>query len=494
MTIPGPPKPDAVAPRTRRRVGSLIRLQAAPATMRRATRYGRTGRDELLRFAQQSRQALLLAAVTGVVTGLLVAAFEQIVIDALLEPLLELPWWLAACGPLFGLTLAAMILRWAGGRATPATADEYLHAFHDPEHRLSGRGVPARVAASIATLGLGGAMGMEGPSLYMGAAFGAALQRRFARIFGGADSRLLLVAGAAAGVAAIFKAPATGAVFALEVPYQDDFARRMLLPALVASASSYLVFAAINGTAPLFPVHSSPPFSFADLGGALLVGAGAGLGARAFAWLVRAAKKVASRWPAPRRVLGAGLLLAALAAASQQLTGRPLTLGSGYATIAWASDPSHAALLALALLGLRCLATAATVGGGGVGGLFVPLVVAGALMGRVVGGVIAPSDPTLFLVIGVAAFLGAGYRVPLAAVVFVAEATGRAGFIVPGLLAAVVAELMMGTSSVTTYQISPSPDPETLSNPSGAAVARDRVIDPASEPDPPLPRRGSRGG
>jgi CIC family chloride channel protein len=55
-------------------------------------------------------------------------------------------------------------------------------------------------------------------------------------------------------------------------------------------------------------------------------------------------------------------------------------------------------------------------------------------------------------VIGAAAFLGAGYRVPLAAVVFVAEATGRPGFVVPGLLAAVVAELVMGRESVTAYQ------------------------------------------
>ncbi len=46
------------------------------------------------------------------------------------------------------------------------------------------------------------------------------------------------VASAAAGVAAIFKAPATGAVFSIEVPYQDDLARRMLLPAMVASAMS----------------------------------------------------------------------------------------------------------------------------------------------------------------------------------------------------------------------------------------------------------------
>jgi CIC family chloride channel protein len=89
-----------------------------------------------------------------------------------------------------------------------------------------------------------------------------------------------------------------------------------------------------------------------------------------------------------------------------------------------------------------------------VGGLFIPLVVAGALVGRVVGGVVNALDTSLFTVVGAAAFLGAGYRVPLAAVVFVAEATGRPGFVVPGLLAAVVAELVMGRTSVTEYQLS----------------------------------------
>ena len=56
------------------------------------------------------------------------------------------------------------------------------------------------------------------------------------------------------------------------------------------------------------------------------------------------------------------------------------------------------------------------------------------------------------MVIGVAAFLGAGYRVPLAAVMFVAEASGRPGFVVPALLAAVAASLVMGSASVTAYQ------------------------------------------
>ena len=67
--------------------------------------------------------------------------------------------------------------------------------------------------------------------------------------------------------------------------------------------------------------------------------------------------------------------------------------------------------------------------------------------GRIIGGRGQPDTiSTLFIVIGIAAFLGAGYRVPLAAVMFVAETTGRPSFVVPGLLAAVAAELMMGNS------------------------------------------------
>src|SRR5204863_3380273 len=131
--------------------------------------------------------------------------------------------------------------------ATPATADEYIRNFHEAGTRLDPRPVPGRMVASVATLGLGGAMGYEGPSIYLGAAIGSGLQRRFSRYFSREDAKVLLVAGAAAGVAAIFKAPVTGLVFALEVPYQEDIARRMLLPAGIAAAVSYVVFVGIAG-------------------------------------------------------------------------------------------------------------------------------------------------------------------------------------------------------------------------------------------------------
>jgi CIC family chloride channel protein len=156
------------------------------------------------------------------------------------------------------------------------------------------------------------------------------------------------------------------------------------------------------------------------------------------------------------RVASAGVTLGLLFALGYLLTGRPIVIGVGYSTISWALVTNRAVWLLLVVLLLRCCATAATVAGGGVGGLFIPLVVAGALLGRAVGGVVGDFDTSLFLVIGVAAFLGAGYRVPLAAVTFVAETTGRPGFVVPGLLAAVAAELVMGRWSVTTHQQAPT--------------------------------------
>jgi CIC family chloride channel protein len=403
-------------------------------------------------FARRSRDVVLLAALTGVLTGLGVALFERVVVDGLFDRLLKLSPWLLAFMPLCGLVLAWLALHFVARNEDAGTADAYLHAFHDADRPLRLREVPGRMLAAVATLGFGGAMGLEGPSLYLGASIGSFLQRRFRWMTGGASTRILLVAGAAAGVAAIFKAPATGAIFALEVPYQDDLARRMLLPALVSSASGYLVFVAINDTTPLLPVHGNAPFSFADLAGAIALGVAAGICARGFSWLVRRAKDLSVAVAAPLRTVGAGLAMAAIFGATQGLTGKPITIGVGYSTVHWALAADRAIWLLIAILVLRCFATATTVAGGGVGGLFIPLIVAGALLGRIATGLVGDPKSTLFVVIGVAAFLGAGYRVPLAAVMFVAEASGRPGFVVPALLAAVAAALVMGSSSVTAYQ------------------------------------------
>ena len=409
-------------------------------------------RARLAELSRRTRQILLLAGATGAVVGLAVAGFERLTAELLLERTLDAPLALQAALPAVGIAASVLLLRHLGG-ASPATSDEYIRAFHETGARLPLRLLPARLLAAVATLGSGGPLGYEGPSLYAGATIGSAVQARLRRLFGPDEAKVLLVAGAAAGVAAIFKAPVTGVVFALEVPYQEDLARRMLLPASIAAAASYVTFAAIAGTDPILPVSGQPPFNLVDLGGAAVIGLLCGLLARLFIVVVAQAKRLASRGHAVLRVVGAGGAVALTVLLADLLDHGSLALGPGYEAVTWALEPDRAVAAVIALGTLRVVGTAATVAGGGTGGLFIPLVIQGALVGRAVGGIFETETSTLFPVVGMAAFLGAGYRVPLAAVVFVAEFTGRPGFVVPGLIAGVVAQLVMGRASVSPYQV-----------------------------------------
>jgi len=439
-------------------------------------------RAELGFLGRRSRQVLLLAALTGLLTAGVVAGFEYLVNEQMLSWVESWPLALQAGAPAVGLVGAALALRYLAGGASPEMSEEYIHNFHDRHHRLDRGPVPGRVVASAATLGLGGTMGFEGPSIYIGAAIGAAIQARLTRYFSREDAKTLMVAGAAAGLAAVFKAPATGAVFALEVPYQDDLAGRMVLPALCASAVSYTTFVALRSTAPLLPIGGSSAFHLVDLGGAIVVGLACGVGARVFSWALRSTKRIARSGSIAARVTSAGVLLAALAIVSHLVTGTALTLGPGYRAVGWALDQHHGLAAVGALLMLRAVAVLVVVGGGGAGGLFIPLVVEGALLGRILGGLLGMPASPLYPVLGIAAFLAGGYRTPLTAVMFVAETTGRPGFVVPALLAAVVSQLVMGSHSIAPDQVAARAGhlEKRLRLPVSAAVATDATTVPSA--------------
>ena len=97
------------------------------------------------------------------------------------------------------------------------------------------------------------------------------------------------------------------------------------------------------------------------------------------------------------------------------------------------------------------MATIATVGAGGVGGVFIPLATQGVLLGSLVAGVLGDPDSALFPTIGLAAVLGAAHRTPLAGVMFVAE-TSSSVFVIPALIAAAVSQLVAADSSVLSGQ------------------------------------------
>lgn len=412
-------------------------------------------RNRLLRFATY--------IAVGVATGFIVAMVALLAEKVLLEQVLHLPPWQRVIAPALGLWGAVIMLRWAdaGRRLSPSTSEEYIRAFHDRTHPMRFRDLPVRLAAGIVTVGSGGAVGLEGPSIYAGATAGNAIQRVTRRLFRNREGYALLVAGAAAGVSAIFQAPATGVLFALEAPYRSDLGRRALLPALLSSASSYVVYVLVTD------FHDRPfeigtemvrvGFGRQELLGAAAVGALCGLAAKVFCRILGLAKSIhESERPWWLVALCGGVILSGLAVLSEFLFEAPLSLGptAEGQLVDWSIDPEQSLVLLGALLAIRVVATSTVLASGGVGGVFIPLAVFGLIVGRLVGGWIelGPESLAFFPFIGVAAFLAAGYRTPLAAVMFVAESTGAPAFVVPALVAVAVSQVLIGSSSVSQYQ------------------------------------------
>lgn len=400
---------------------------------------------------------LAASVLTGVVVAVVVAVFDAVAVEVVYHWLRDqdLAWQVA--GPFAGAVLAGLALRWLAFGASASTSDEFVRAFHDRQPSIPLREMPGKLLAGVATIGLGGAVGLEGPSIYAGSSLGLGIHGRLGSWLQRDEARVLLTAGAAAGVAAVFKAPATGVMFAMEAPYRDDVTPQALLPSLLAAASSYATFVALVGTEPVIPLLEQDSASFlsvqaVDLLGALLLGIGAGLGGRGFAWLVRRAKGIGKVMPVGRRLLLGGISLAALAVLADQAFGAPLTLGPGTDAMSWVVQDRTLQLIAL-LFVFRVAATCATLVAGGVGGLFIPLAALGVVMGEFVGTALGEDQTTLYPILGLAAFLGAGYRAPIAAVMFVAESTGGVGsFVVPALVAAAVSQIVAGPSSVADYQ------------------------------------------
>ena len=410
--------------------------------------------DELESSTREGAQGVYrfaLYAGVGIVIGLLVTGLEWVTIEFVLHALLEAPLWVQLIAPTAGLIVTALVLRI--GKDDNATSEVYVQTFHSGDE-LPLRRLGAKLTGALTTIGAGGDVGLEGPSVYAGSTIGQWFGRRNPKALGERSDRILLVAGAAAGVAAVFKAPATGVLFALESPYRRDLARHALIPSLIASAAAYLTFAVILGTEPLLDIGPTEVRYRDEILGAVVLGFAGGAVAHVMARMFKQAKHAPDHIVLWQRLVLAGLALASSLLAVNALVDSPATLGPGAELITEiVLDPEISLWAIAALFCLRAITTSATLGAGGVGGVFIPLVVQGLLMGRIVEGLFDAPSSGLYPVVGLAAVLGAGYRTPLAAVVFVAETTGRAEFVIPALVATAISQSLMGDVSVSDAQV-----------------------------------------
>jgi CIC family chloride channel protein len=428
-------------------------------------------------------RALVLAALVGVGAGLVGAAFAA-ALDAGFRLILEemggaqllraageeAPGatstppvlWLLALLPAAGGLLAGLI-----ARAVPEVAggggDATVEAFHLGGARFRRRVLPAKFAASLASLATGGAGGREGPAMQLGASVGSLVAHLVP--VNPRERRILFVAGIAAGLSSVFRTPLGAALLATEVLYRDDFESEALVPSVLASVVAFAVSSSMLGTRTLF--GDLPDYRFSPLHLPLYVGLAvvAALGGAAFVGaldLVRAGARRSRlpRWASPAvggLLVGAGLLVlhASGLAKVARVPATAAVLGGGYglaqlAVIPQAGMAGWGAVAALALLAaLRLLATSLTIGSGGSAGDFAPSLVLGALLGGAFGHAAAAmvGDPSIapgaFAIVGMGAFYGAIAHVPLSALVLVSELAGDYHLLVPLMLATGAAHLAL---------------------------------------------------
>ena len=408
-------------------------------------------------YSRDTQKWLLIAPIIGVTVGLLITLLTKVLLDAIWASVLPIylrHHWTIVPGLVVGFYLTGVIMQYCTPDPNEHSSEEIIRSYHERQGDIEMKSFWWKLLAAVTTVGSGGSAALEGPSIYGGGAIGSWLWTRLER-FGlePRDRRLMLISGAGAGMAAVFRAPLTGLVFALEMPYKDDLAHEALLPSLIASVFSYATLASILGAQPLFGFAGSTTFRTIDLFWSALLGLICGLIAMVFTVGFRKFRSFAIHAPIPhkRKLVIGGLLTSICGLIFVMLyPGGMIPLGPNYEAVREVLSRPHPPSELLIFAFLKLLATLFSLGVGGVSAMFVPLFLSGGAIGSAFAQAIAHT-PTfdLYAAVGMAAFIAAGYKAPLTAVVFVAETTGGHSFIIPSLIGAACAYAISGEASAS---------------------------------------------
>ncbi len=413
----------------------------------------------------------------GLVTGVLISVFRLMLVGA--ETLRNR--LVAADAPL----LCALVLLCIAVLVT---------ALLEVEPEIAGSGIPqveaelqgqkdmcwwkvllCKVIGCTAAIGGGLALGREGPSIQLGAMVGKGFARAGKRLL--TEERLLITCGAGAGLSAAFGAPLAGAIFSLEELHRN-FSAEVLLSTMAASVASDFVAANIVGLTPVFGFdveHGLPLKYYWTL---LVLGVVLGLFGilynrtiarmqdafdrigKAFASAVgRIAHRrvrsavTASRTTAFGRRAGTfGKLFVVLAAAGILFFVYPEALGSGSFLVAEISSGQYALRALCVLLVIKFIFSTASFGSGSPGGIFLPLLVLGAVTGGLLSRLftvlfgVGQEYITAFVVVAMAGYFAAIVRAPVTGVVLITEMTGNFTNLLPLVMTSLIAYLVAEVS------------------------------------------------
>ena len=374
-----------------------------------------------------------------------------------------LGWW-AVFVPAIGGLIIGLMARYGSDKIRGHGIPEALEAILIGRSRMEPKVAILKPISSAISIGTGGPFGAEGPIIMTGGAFGSL----FAQFFhlSAAERKTLLVAGAAAGMAAIFAAPVAAVLLAVEL-LLFEWKPRSFIPVALAAAVAGALRVLILGMGPIFPVSLHAPLGGEALIVACLVGIAAGLASSGLTALVYFFEDLFEKlpihwmwWPILGGfAIGVGGLI------------EPRVLGVGYDLIHQLLRGELIGIAVLALLIVKALVWSIALGSGTSGGVLAPLLIMGGALGAFLAQWLPFGDASLWALIGMAAMMSGTMRSPLTSMIFVLELTHDLN-VLPGLLLACIA-----AEAVTVLLMKRSILTEKVAR-HGHHILREYIVDP----------------
>jgi H+/Cl- antiporter ClcA/predicted transcriptional regulator len=344
----------------------------------------------------------------------------------------HLGWWVVLV-PVVGGIAIGLMARFGSEKIRGHGIPEALEAILLGRSRIDLKVALLKPLSAAISIGTGGPFGAEGPIIMTGGAFGSIFAQQFH--LSAAERKTLLVAGAAAGMSAVFATPVAAVLLAVEL-LLFEWKPRSFIPVAVAAIVASVLRVPLLGAGPIFPVVAHAPLSGTELAIAAGLGVAAGFASGLLTMLVYACEDIFQKlplhwmwWPAIGAVfVGVGGVI------------EPRVLGVGYNTIHSLLRGELVGAVVVGLLVAKALVWSIALGSGTSGGVLAPLLIMGGALGAFAGSWIPVGDVGLWALIGMAAMMGGTMRSPLTSMVFAVELT-RDFNLFPGLLIGSVAAL-----------------------------------------------------
>ncbi|MDE1183401.1 chloride channel protein [Paraburkholderia sp.] len=333
--------------------------------------------------------------------------------------------------PVIGGLIVGLMARFGSDKIRGHGIPEAIEAILFGKSRMSPKVALLKPLSSGIVIGSGGPFGAEGPIIMTGGAIGS-LIAQYLKLTA-AERKTLLVAGAAAGMTAVFGTPVAAVLLAVEL-LLFEWRPRSFLPVALACAVAGFARIPLFGAGPLFPLVTSPPDAISLLS-CVVAGLLSGALASGLSAALYKVEDLFARlpihwmwWPALGGIaIGIGGYL------------EPRALGVGYDVIGDLLHQNIALQAAVALLAVKAVMWVVALGSGTSGGVLAPLLMLGAGLGVALGPVLPGGEPALWPLVCMAATLGATLGAPLTAIVFAFGLTHDSNALLPLLAATLVA-------------------------------------------------------